>query len=69
MAVDLPCGRERCVGVDCGHFNDPTSKFGKPHLKRGCMGWEAAPWGWGRWYLNELPKMFDAKYGNKEQVK
>jgi hypothetical protein len=46
--------REKCIGKECGNFNDPNSKFFNKQLKPGCKGGEHPPWSWAKWYIYEL---------------
>jgi hypothetical protein len=54
--IELPCMRDRCIGNDCGNFNDPQSKFFNENLKPGCKGGEFPPWSWSKWYIEKFGK-------------
>lgn len=55
--MNLPCGRDRCIGKSCGNFGD-----------KGCKGGDYPPWSWARWYRKELPKITERVYREREIV-
>lgn len=66
--MNLPCMRDKCIGKECGNFNDPSSKFFNKQMKLGCKGGEYPPWSWARWYNNQLPKIAERVYREREMV-
>lgn len=62
--MNCPYLNEHCIGVKCGNFNDPDSKFGKPDLPRGCKG-DNPTAQWARWYIERFGGNKD---GNQENV-
>lgn len=55
--MSLPCMRDKCIGKACGNFGD-----------KGCKGGDYPPWNWARWYLEELPKITERVYREREIV-
>lgn len=49
--------RDKCLGKSCGNFGD-----------KGCKGGNYPPWNHAKWYIEELPKITEKVYSEKEIV-
>lgn len=54
--MNLPCMRDKCIGKACGNFGD-----------KGCKGGAYPPWSHAKWYIEELPKITERVYREREE--
>ena len=54
--MKLPCMRDKCIGKACGNFGE-----------RGCKGGKYPPWSWAKWYNEELPKITESVFREREE--